>query len=74
MAWLALTLEVDAEAAEAMSEALLEAGARSVSIDGVDRPRQTLNALLDVHCNPGDVVGEKRVDSREPHSRGSLKN
>jgi ribosomal protein L11 methyltransferase len=46
MPWLALTLEVDAEAAEAMSEALLEAGAQSVAVDGVERPRHTLTALL----------------------------
>jgi ribosomal protein L11 methyltransferase len=58
MPWLALTLEVDAEAAEAMSEALLEAGAHSVSIDGVDRPRQTLNALLNPQEDPGQVLGD----------------
>ena len=47
MPWVALTLEVDARAAEALSEALLEAGAQSVAVDGVDQPRCTLNALLD---------------------------
>lgn len=56
MPWLALTLEVDAEAAEAMSEALLEAGAQSVSIEQVDRPRHTVNALLAIHENPHRVL------------------
>lgn len=56
MPWLALTLEVDAGAAEAMSEALLEAGAQSVSIDGPDRPRPTINALLGIHDDPRMIV------------------
>lgn len=46
MHWLALTLEIDAGAAEAMSDALVEAGALSVSIDHVERDRPTLQALL----------------------------
>lgn len=46
MPWLALTLEVDAAAAEAMSEALLEAGAQSVAIEALEGPRRTLSALL----------------------------
>ena len=58
MPWLALTLEVDAEAAEAMSEALLAAGAHSVSIDDVERRRRTLSALLDLHQDPGRILGE----------------
>lgn len=58
MPWLALTLEVDADAAEAMSEALLEAGAQSVSVDNVDRARPTLSALLDLQTDPQRVVQE----------------
>jgi ribosomal protein L11 methyltransferase len=58
MPWLAVTLEVDAEAAEAMSEALLEAGAQSVAVDGVERPRHTLNALLGVQEDANRLVGE----------------
>jgi ribosomal protein L11 methyltransferase len=46
MPWLAVTLKVDAEAAEALSEALLEAGADSVSLDHPDAPRVALRALL----------------------------
>jgi ribosomal protein L11 methyltransferase len=57
MPWLALTLEVDAAAAEAMSEALLEAGAHSVSVDNLDHPRQTLNALLSIDEDAARVVG-----------------
>lgn len=46
MAWRALTLQVEAGAAEAMSEALLEAGAQSVWIDQPDQPSATLSATL----------------------------
>ena len=52
MPWRALTLQVEASAAEAMSEALLEAGAQSVSIDKPDAPRPTLCALLDLRLDP----------------------
>lgn len=46
MSWLAVTLQVDALAAEVMSEALLEAGADSVSIEHPDAPRVQIKALF----------------------------
>jgi len=46
MPWLALTLEVDAAEAEAVSEALLEAEALSVSIDDPLAARCRVSALL----------------------------
>ena len=52
MPWRALTLQVEAGAVEAMSEALLEAGAQSVSIDRPDAPRPTLCALVDLQHDP----------------------
>lgn len=52
MRWRALTLQVEAGAAEAMSEALLEAGAQSVSIDAPDQPSPTLCALVDMRLDP----------------------
>ena len=52
MPWRALTLQVEAGAAEAMSEALLDAGAHSVSIDKPDEPRVTLCAVLDLQLDP----------------------
>ena len=58
MPWLALTLEVDAEAAEAMSEALIEAGAQSVSLDALERPRPTVQALLRADEDAGRLVRE----------------
>jgi ribosomal protein L11 methyltransferase len=58
MPWLALTLQVEAEAAEAMSEALLGAGAQSVSVEDVDRPRHTLSALLTLQQDPMRLVSE----------------
>jgi ribosomal protein L11 methyltransferase len=56
MPWRALTLQVEAGAAEAMSEALLEAGARSVSIDKPDQPRASLCALVDLQLDPDACV------------------
>jgi len=52
MPWRALTLQVAAGAAEAMSEALLEAGAESVSFDKPDHPSATLCALVDLQLDP----------------------
>jgi ribosomal protein L11 methyltransferase len=52
MPWRALTLQVEAGAAEALSEALLEAGAQSVSIEQPDQPRASLCALLDLQLDP----------------------
>jgi ribosomal protein L11 methyltransferase len=46
MPCLALTLEVDAGAAQAMSDALIEAGALSVSLENLDQARPTLQALV----------------------------
>jgi ribosomal protein L11 methyltransferase len=46
MPWLGLTLELDPAAAEAFSEALLEAGAQSVSLDNLEAPRPMLHAVL----------------------------
>jgi ribosomal protein L11 methyltransferase len=46
MSWLAVTLQIDALAAEALSEALLEAGADSVSIEQPDAPRVQIKALF----------------------------
>lgn len=47
MPWHALELEVDAAAAEALSEALLESGAQSVALENLERSRQRLIALID---------------------------
>ena len=58
MAWLALTLEVAAEAAEAMSEALLEAGAHSVLIDDVELPQHRLTAVVSPDAAVGPLVEE----------------
>lgn len=56
MPWLSLTLEVDAGAAELVSEALLEAGAQSVSIEHPDAPRCTLHALAAIDAEPRALV------------------
>ncbi len=56
MPWLELSLELDPAAAEAFSEALLEAGAASVSLDNLGAARHALRALLSSGSNPRQVV------------------
>jgi ribosomal protein L11 methyltransferase len=57
MPWLAVTLEAEADAAEALSDALLEAGARSVEID-VAAPRPRLTALVDDAAHAAAIVAQ----------------
>jgi ribosomal protein L11 methyltransferase len=56
MPWLALTLEVDAARAEALSDALLEAGARSVWQESSEQQSCTLALLLDVDAEPNSIL------------------
>jgi ribosomal protein L11 methyltransferase len=58
MPWLALTVEVDRAAAEAFSDALLDAGAQSVSLERPDEPRQRLVALLPMESNSQALIAE----------------
>jgi len=58
MPWHALELEIDAAVAEALSEALLEAGAQSVALDPIERARRTLSVLVDVRSDPQRLVRE----------------
>jgi len=51
MPWLALSVEVEREAAEALSDALLEAGAQSVFLAG-----PAVEAILSFESNPGSIV------------------
>ena len=53
---LALRLEVEAAAAEALSDALLEAGAQSVSIESPDAPRSVLSALFAESSDPAATL------------------
>jgi ribosomal protein L11 methyltransferase len=46
MPWLALSLELDRGAAEAFSDALLDAGAQSVAVENPDAPRPRLVAVV----------------------------
>ncbi|HUG77437.1 MAG TPA: 50S ribosomal protein L11 methyltransferase [Burkholderiales bacterium] len=57
MSWLALTLEVEAAVAEALGDALLDAGAHSVSMDPPAQHRQRLCALLDREADPRALLG-----------------
>jgi len=58
MPWLALTLEVDQAAADAFSDALLDAGAQSVSLEASEAPRQRLSAVLPVKDDAAAVLGK----------------
>ena len=63
MPWLALTMELDAAAAEALSEALLEAGAHSVVIDTPPASHHTLTALLTADADPAAMLGRASKQS-----------
>ena len=52
----AVTLRVAAARAEAMSEALLEAGAQSVALEEMEAPEPVLQALLDLERDAAEVV------------------
>ena len=57
MPWLALTLEVEAAQADALSEALMEQGAQSVWIEEPERSRSRLHALLAQEADPAMLLG-----------------
>ena len=57
MPWLALTLEVEAAQAEALSDALMEQGAQSVWIEEPEHPRSRLHALLAQEADPAMLLG-----------------
>lgn len=57
MAWLSLTLEVDAAAADVLGEALLAAGAQSVTVDDPQAERCALSALLALDADPRGLLG-----------------
>ena len=56
MPWLALTLEVEAGAADAVSDALLDAGAQSVSAENLEHECTTLQALVGIAADPARIV------------------
>lgn len=58
MPWLSLTVEVDAAQADALSDALLESGARSVAIDRIGGGFGHLEALLALDADPASVLAQ----------------
>jgi ribosomal protein L11 methyltransferase len=58
MPWRALELQVDAAAAEALSDALLESGAQSVALENLERSRPTLVVLVDPASDAQRLVHE----------------
>jgi ribosomal protein L11 methyltransferase len=53
---LALRVEVEHAAAEALSDALLDAGAESVSVEAFDSPRAVVSALFNELGDPGGAL------------------
>jgi ribosomal protein L11 methyltransferase len=64
MAFLSLMLDVDAEAAEALSDALLDAGAYSVSLDDVEAARRRVSALVGLHADAGALLARASALAR----------
>ena len=58
MAWLCLRLELAADAAEPLSEALLDAGAQSVSLDAPEHSRVALRALFAQDADPRQALAD----------------
>jgi len=56
MPWAALSVEVEREWADALSDALIEAGAHSVAVEWPDSPANVLKALFDEHADPDDAL------------------
>jgi ribosomal protein L11 methyltransferase len=61
MPCLSLKLDVDAVAAEALSDALLEAGAHSVSLDDVEAARCRVSALVGLEVDAAALVARAAV-------------
>jgi ribosomal protein L11 methyltransferase len=58
MASLALRVEVEHATADALSEALLDAGAESVAIESLDGPRAVLSALFAQSTDPAGALAQ----------------
>jgi len=56
MPWLALTLRLGADGDEGLGDALLESGALSVSVDGLDGAEPTLQALFPLDSDPAAAL------------------
>jgi len=75
MPWLALTLEVDRAAADVFSDALLDAGAQSVSLEGEGKvmmilsPRDDSNALIGAAARAAGIAAPRfsseQLDDRD---------
>jgi ribosomal protein L11 methyltransferase len=62
----ALRVEVEHAAADALSDALLDAGAESVSIEGLDSPRAVLSALFAEAADPAKALARALEHCGQP--------
>lgn len=72
MPWLALRVEVDRASADALSDALLEAGAQSASVDGLDGPNPAVNALFRTDANPEEALAAAAASTGVVCSQGRV--
>ena len=75
MGWIALSLELEPESAEAWSDALLAEGAHSVALDGVDGPRPRIQALLAADEDAAALLGRAAAAlgvAPPPHQLGRV--
>ena len=56
MPWAALSVEVEREWTDALSDALIEAGAHSVAVEFPESPASVLKALFDLHADPDQAL------------------
>lgn len=56
MPWLALSVEVDREWADALSDALIDAGAQSVAVESPESPVNVVKALFGEHAHPEEAL------------------
>jgi ribosomal protein L11 methyltransferase len=58
MPWLSLTVEVDAAQADALSDALLDAGAHSIALERAGPDSSRLDVLVAVDAVPAEILGQ----------------
>jgi ribosomal protein L11 methyltransferase len=71
MAWVALSVEVEREWADALGDALIEAGAHSVSVEWPEKPANVLKALFAEHADP-DRALRAAVEASGAHIRARI--
>ena len=73
MPWLSLRVEVERSAADALGDALMEAGAQSVTIEWPDSATNVVHALFGEHADPDQALREAvRTSGLEVRARRGI--